>query len=497
MIYKEYQDVYEAIPLQMRPDECPYCHAPAYYMKPYNVRVKSPRKSYVAKIYLKYCSSCGEPCANVEDRSNFSKCNDQARYEICKAPARPSMSRIEIDAPVVEAKTEVPPRVYVEKEKKKKRKRKKTKSEQNTNNGSSHYREYLCATLIDLEFFTKKNLILRGLLEPLTYLKETLSAVAKSVNPDDELPFDELVVKFVEPLNDFYARYPTFCYPLPQLQVYASDKNFLSRVYHNALEFIYIEGHTFKNEPLFTSGFPPIGRFAYFLTLATMDCSLFRLPQNKRDHEYQPIIEEYQKYLSDQINPIQLQKPDDGQENQPEDDKIKLIDTLYVFTALDNLDCNLNHHDLIAIRYPARTVTGEIVRLPVHHCRTCNRIFIGSKTLHLYQEEFGKIMVKRHRTLSAGSAEYENFEEFADESELHQHGYNVRRGVLTEEERHAILKYLYDSGEMSYFAICRDIEKAINLSGNSVARSAAVAKWENDLKFIGDYVKENGSEELE
>ena len=88
-------------------------------------------------------------------------------------------------------------------------------------------------------------------------------------------------------------------------------------------------------------------------------------------------------------------------------------------------------------------------------------------------------------SLLLGSA----FEGLKAESQLHSYGYNVVEGQMSEIERRNLLIRLLQSGEMTYFEICRDIKNAIHTQQHLAFRASAVAKWKSDLAFLSKYIE--------
>ena len=76
---------------------------------------------------------------------------------------------------------------------------------------------------------------------------------------------------------------------------------------------------------------------------------------------------------------------------------------------------------------------------------------------------------------------------FNGESELHQYGYNVVDGRMSEEERRLLLVELLKEKKMTRFQIMRDIENAIGLFDDDYRFLNAVSKWKSDLLFISEY----------
>lgn len=158
---------------------------------------------------------------------------------------------------------------------------------------------------------------------------------------------------------------------------------------------------------------------------------------------------------------------------------------LYLFDVLSSTLCHRNNHPVVPARFVADLAngTGQLI-LPVHYCNYCDKYFIGTKTLAQFEKDFGRIIVERRKM----SYDDDGFSSFQTESKLHQLGYNVIDGNMSEEERHRLLVYLLENKRITYFEICSTIEQNIRLFQFSYRHQLAVTKWKSDLKYIGDYV---------
>ena len=126
------------------------------------------------------------------------------------------------------------------------------------------------------------------------------------------------------------------------------------------------------------------------------------------------------------------------------------------------------------------------IDVPVHHCLTCGKVFIGNQTLNVYTKTFGMFLLRRNDDVNFDNTIYDSFRE---KSNLYKTGYNVQRFGMAEADRHSLLKRLIDSKQMDYSSICSDINDDINRFQYVPRYFDAVEKWKSDLKFIGDYVK--------
>ncbi len=159
---------------------------------------------------------------------------------------------------------------------------------------------------------------------------------------------------------------------------------------------------------------------------------------------------------------------------------------LVVYKNLSATSCAVNGHSVAAAKITV-AVTGEdySVVLPVHKCNTCGRLFVGYETLKVYEKEYGKLFIIKDTEDGDKMTAYI----FKNESPLHKAGYNVIEGGITEKQRRSLLVELLKTNSFSHFEICRDIEKAIKIFEGRPKYANAVSKWQGDLMFIGEYVK--------
>ena len=159
---------------------------------------------------------------------------------------------------------------------------------------------------------------------------------------------------------------------------------------------------------------------------------------------------------------------------------------LYVFEVLSSTSCHRYKHAVITSPFYAPLVDGSgILVLPTHFCQSCDKYLIGKNTLSLYDKSFGKTLIERR---TETTDENSKFNSFNIESLLHQLGYNVIDGELSETERHNILIAILTTQKMTYFEICQSIEQNIRLFDGMPEKKLAVTKWRDDLKYLGDYV---------
>ncbi len=211
-----------------------------------------------------------------------------------------------------------------------------------------------------------------------------------------------------------------------------------------------------------------------FFTLMRDDSNQFITSNSERDFKRlnEHIFAEFEKAASvihsNSVNIKELDKP------------------IYIFDMLSNTVCSREKHNVSTVRvYVPKLSDLSKIDLPVHYCEDCQRYMIGRHTLSQFDKAYKKILVRRIKMDDPDSV----FSEFDLESMLHQYGYNVVEGELTEDERHELLAMLLDTGKMTNFEICSRIEQNLNLFQGRPGYESAAAKWSDDLLFLETYVQ--------
>lgn len=160
---------------------------------------------------------------------------------------------------------------------------------------------------------------------------------------------------------------------------------------------------------------------------------------------------------------------------------------LIVYKNLSSISCNRDDHEVSPDRISVLVIGKDYsIILPVHRCKDCGKVFVGYETLKVYEKEYGQLLIVKTREEGAKGIVFQ----FESESPLHRAGYNVIAGMMTEEQRRALLTTFLKTETFSHFEICRDIENAIKIFEGQASYVNAVSKWKSDLMFIGEFVKE-------
>jgi hypothetical protein len=86
---------------------------------------------------------------------------------------------------------------------------------------------------------------------------------------------------------------------------------------------------------------------------------------------------------------------------------------------------------------------------------------------------------------------------FAEKSPLMCCGYNVKEGDLTRDQRQAILKYMIDSDILCSRSIISYLKNFIELRKYEIQYIMAIARWEEDIEFVQEYVKTKKMEKVD
>ena len=223
--------------------------------------------------------------------------------------------------------------------------------------------------------------------------------------------------------------------------------------------------------------------------LSEMEMFVFRILFNRKRHTLPKIDgERVFKELEQHIIAVSEQYRYMVRE-LPESMKDIIESELTVFESLSLISCNQQHHTVEPTKYYAELLDGTgYIALPAHRCQICERLFIGRKTLDIYQKAFGRLFVKL-RDEQNRSMETTAMSKFRFESELHCMGYNVVQGKMSIDERRALLIFILENNKLTYYQICRDIERCISIFHTSLKHSVAIDQWESDLMFLGEYIK--------
>ena len=160
---------------------------------------------------------------------------------------------------------------------------------------------------------------------------------------------------------------------------------------------------------------------------------------------------------------------------------------VYVYFRLTNTCVRCSHVIETVTTKTINAKTGEPIEVNVFHCLECDRYFINYEALQEYilKDIFPAFNYSIVKDASRNMNEA---------SQLMLYGYNVREGALSGNERQSILSWIIDSGLMTKAEIIKDLQFKVRYNGRKVGNENARMKWQNDIQFISQYVKDNTRE---
>ena len=157
---------------------------------------------------------------------------------------------------------------------------------------------------------------------------------------------------------------------------------------------------------------------------------------------------------------------------------------LWLYDSLVSTSCKRFGHKIEPAVYYAQSSIGvHVVKLPVHHCKNCNKYLMGKLSLSMFEACFGKFIV----TIVRDELSRPDYREFQSESKLHLLGYNVREGKMSAIQRQSLLVYILEENRLSFFEVVATIENNIMRFQKIPRFYSAVQKWKDDLKFLSEY----------
>ena len=160
---------------------------------------------------------------------------------------------------------------------------------------------------------------------------------------------------------------------------------------------------------------------------------------------------------------------------------------LYIY-KWGNIICKKQDHELVDVNCVITSVNDEIT-VNAQYCRDCNKFIISESSYRFYLDGFSFIPAKFRYVDEDGNFPQRLYKkERGSYSPLSLAGYTVRADkALSKKERHKLLAFLIDNGVMDKYEIIGYLEMFINTNGQKTGMERAVAKWENDAKYVRQY----------
>lgn len=259
-------------------------------------------------------------------------------------------------------------------------------------------------------------------------------------------------------------------------------------IWHERIEEKYVQYHCRKDGDIYSykrkvDGSIGSGKLSYRNFQKEMKglqidmIILDSLIQKHISHNY------YEKYKKAEEKRKQLPK---------EEFKIKAADFL-VRTSI--FKCYHDGHNLIDITgiLPVLTEDGEITEIRVNcaYCEQCRYFFISDHVYNKVKKKYVimcRVITEIDYINNVGNLRvcYQNMNA---ESVLKEYGYNVQsKNPLTEEQRRAILRYLFNNKILPGYTIANYLSTFIAQKKYMRTHAMAVEKWKADLEYFEDYI---------
>lgn len=131
------------------------------------------------------------------------------------------------------------------------------------------------------------------------------------------------------------------------------------------------------------------------------------------------------------------------------------------------------------------TVCGSSEKINVMFCQGCGQYFVNIVTLEHYKNIFGGILAEFKMDHSIKSDQY-SWLNFAPDTVLSRCGYSVKEG-MSAEYRHAILRYILETGKASKYEIIEKISSFIFWREHQPQYENACSRWKQDIQYVNNY----------
>ena len=161
--------------------------------------------------------------------------------------------------------------------------------------------------------------------------------------------------------------------------------------------------------------------------------------------------------------------------------KISKANTLFLYKS--KIICLKHKHPIEDVR--ASVIIGDNRQISIHanRCAKCGIIFMHYSEYERLKKTYPFLIANFCELSSDGYTPVVN-KSIASESMLMLCGYNVKNGVLSERQRHLLLRNIIYNDILSKAEIIDYLEHFITFNGSKKNMFFAVSKWENDLSFV-------------
>lgn len=156
-------------------------------------------------------------------------------------------------------------------------------------------------------------------------------------------------------------------------------------------------------------------------------------------------------------------------------------DTLYVYSG--RIKCIRDNHTMTCVNALIDTASGEVAKLNVNCCLTCNRFYISYDEYERYMAKYKSLLTRIVLVNQNGESTFAN--NLAAESILKLCGYSVSQEKgLSQAERQRLLAKIIHAGIVNKPDVIQHLNWLIKMNGKKAGNDIAKEKWEDDLFFV-------------
>lgn len=159
---------------------------------------------------------------------------------------------------------------------------------------------------------------------------------------------------------------------------------------------------------------------------------------------------------------------------------------LYIYKG--NIKCHKQNHEIIQATAICYGRDDKEIELNVEYCSACKRYFLEYNLFERYRSRYG-ILIGNFKM--NGNETFSGEYDLALESPLKLSGYSVsQKDGFSSITRHHILARIIHNNIMSKGEVIKYLSYFIKMQGSKYGNETALAKWEEDLRFVQNYNKD-------
>ena len=159
-----------------------------------------------------------------------------------------------------------------------------------------------------------------------------------------------------------------------------------------------------------------------------------------------------------------------------------------LYICKGTIACENNNHSIISATGILNNIKGQVIKINVNFCSSCNMYFINYSEYKHYRDLHGTLLGNFLFKNSNGRTIASSYAELAEESVLRICGYTVSQSEnLKPYERRMILGNIMDRKILRKDEILGYLDFFINNSRNRSNMRVAVKKWSDDQEWVRNY----------